>query len=62
MLKVIKVFLMVHGIINCILAVLCTLAAIVVGMDGGPISDLVIPAIMCFVSFVGNMIIASKIN
>lgn len=62
MLKVIKVFLMVQGIINCILAVLCILAAIIVGMLGGPILGLVIPAIMCFISFVLNMIVAPKIN
>lgn len=46
--KVVKVLLIVQGIINCILAVLCTFA---VGAQGGPIYSLVIPAIINWLAF-----------
>lgn len=49
--KVVKVLLIVQGIINCILAVLCTSAAFAVGAQGGPIYSLVIPAIINWLAF-----------
>ncbi len=60
--KIIRVIAIVQATINCVLAVLCTLTAFVVGALGGPILELVIGAILNFMSFWLQIFIIKRLS